>query len=119
MIRKQNLTPHPLFKPSEASMLDSENQKESTFHIGLQIEDLAQLNPNTIVDRERLANIFQVSPRTVRRMVQRGELPCPASMGRKKYWLVGNVLGHLAKQLTVAENKSQRERKRLAVYTTG
>lgn len=56
---------------------------------GRLITAFKDMNKKTIIDREALANIFQVSKRTVRKMVNRGELPKPMRMAGRVYWIVG------------------------------
>lgn len=48
-----------------------------------------------LVSRDQLAALLQVNPRTVARMVERGELPRPClSEGGRPRWMWGYVLEH-------------------------
>ena len=60
--------------------------------------DLAALRPGTLLDERGLAAALEVSPRTLRRMVQRKELPVGVRLGAQRVWLVENVLAFLAER---------------------
>ncbi len=57
--------------------------------------DLATLPSGTLLDERALARCLQVSPRTLRRMVVRGELPPGIRLGGRTVWIAGRVLEHL------------------------
>ncbi len=57
---------------------------------------LAELPREALLDERALADCLQVSDRTLRRMVDRGQM-CPGvSLGRRKMWIAGKVLDHIA-----------------------
>lgn len=77
---------------------------------GVIMRVLAELPEKTILDEARLAHLLHVTPRTVRRMVGRFELPPPVSLGGKSVWMAGRVLGHI----DAAAERRQREAERQA-----
>ena len=77
---------------------------------GLLIEALALLPAMAIIDETRLAAMLNVTPRTVRRMVSRFELPPPVSLGGRSVWVVGRVLSHI----DAAAERQQRTAERQA-----
>ena len=62
-------------------------------------EELARMHYNTMLDEEGLAKRLKVSTRTLRRMVQRYELPAGTPLGRKSIWVVGQVLDFLKERM--------------------
>jgi excisionase family DNA binding protein len=44
------------------------------------------------VDQHDVAKYLGVSTRTVRSLIQRGELPVPIRIGRKQFWLKGQFM---------------------------
>ena len=81
---------------------------------GLLIEALALLPAMAIIDETRLAAMLNVTPRTVRRMVSRFELPPPVSLGGRSVWVVGRVLSHIdaaaERQQRIAERQAKQFR---------
>ena len=57
--------------------------------------ELAQYPADTLLDERALAAALGASPRTVRRMVARAELPSGFRLGGRTVWLVGTVLKYL------------------------
>ena len=56
---------------------------------GLVVTGLAALQEGDLVDAIALADILNVSTRTVRRMISQGELPEGFKLGCRKMWSVG------------------------------
>lgn len=69
---------------------------------------LANLPEKAILDEKALATLFRVSARTVKRLVQRRELPAPARLGRRKVWMAGPVLTFLEARIAEAEAAGKR-----------
>ena len=84
---------------------------------GLLVYELARLPEKTIMDESRLASIFQITPRTLRRMVQRAELPPPISLGGRSVWLSDRVLSYLNTAAELAEKEALSEFKRISKYS--
>ena len=70
---------------------------------GVLIDGLAHLEAAALLDEERLAAILGVTARTVRRMVDRGELPASFRFGRRSTWLAGRIVQHLERAAQQAE----------------
>jgi len=80
---------------------------------GLVLDGLATLAPNALVDQAALAAALRVNPRTVRRMVARGELPEAVKLGSRRLWLAGRVVEHLAGRAERAEHEAERRLERI------
>lgn len=74
---------------------------------GVEIDVLARLAAGTILDEARLASIFKVVPRTIRRMVSRHELPPAIPLGGRSVWLAGRVLAYLESMAEHAEQNME------------
>lgn len=80
---------------------------------GLQIENLATLPSNTILDERALAGHLKVSTRTIRRMVGRYELPPPVRFGGRATWQVGRILAWYSEMAEIREKKAKAAAQRL------
>ena len=80
---------------------------------GLLIEALAALPDKAIVDETRLASVFGVTCRTVRRMVSRYELPPPVQLAGRSCWIAGRILRHIESTAERAEREAERDARRL------
>ncbi len=84
---------------------------------GILIAALAELPEKAILDEARLAHLFHVSPRTVRRMVGRFELPPPVSLGGRSVWMAGRIVEHIdaaaERKQRVAERQARQFRETL------
>jgi predicted DNA-binding transcriptional regulator AlpA len=72
------------------------------------LEALAELPAKTILDANALAAAFGVSLRTLKRWIQRGDLPAPAPIGGKKVWMAGRILAFVESRIKAAEAGAQR-----------
>ncbi|MGQ9592297.1 MAG: helix-turn-helix transcriptional regulator [Planctomycetota bacterium] len=68
--------------------------------------ELAQYPEDTILDERALASTLGASPRTVRRMVARVELPEGFRLGGRTVWLVGTVRKYLEERARNAASRS-------------
>src|SRR6185436_14270428 len=68
------------------------------------IVDLAGMPAKAILNEHALARALGVTQRTIRRMVQRNELPPPIPMAGQAVWFAGRVLEH-------AETRAERAEK--------
>jgi hypothetical protein len=80
---------------------------------------LAELPAKTLLTETALAVLLRVSPRTVRRMVARFELPPPVRMAGKPTWLVERVLAHIEARAARAARQAELEAQRLAALGAG
>jgi predicted DNA-binding transcriptional regulator AlpA len=58
-------------------------------------KELSEYPPGTLLDGKALAKALGVSPRSLRRMAARFEIPTGMKVGRSKRWLAGQVLAFL------------------------
>lgn len=77
------------------------------------IVGLADLPASAMLTASGLAKALCVCERSVTRLVARGELPSPISMGNKKVWLVGRVLDFISKRMEQAERSQEIQAARL------
>jgi len=91
---------------------------ESTeLQTGFMVDQLARLPEKAIVDERHLASVIQKHPRTIQRMIDRGELPPPIDFANHKVWLVTHILTHLEKALDRAAIEAEREVARIAKFS--
>jgi predicted DNA-binding transcriptional regulator AlpA len=72
------------------------------------VDKLASLPEKALLDEITLAATFQVSPRTIARWVERGELPAPATFGNKKIWIAGRIHAFIEQRISEAEAAANR-----------
>lgn len=70
--------------------------------------EIARLPDRAIVTEEALSRMLSVTCRTVRRMVQRNEIPPPVALAGKAVWFVGNILEHIQKRVERLTQKTER-----------
>ena len=80
---------------------------------GLLLVSLASLPAEAILDERRLASILCVTPRTVRRMVSRFELPPAIRLAGRSVWLAGRVLAHIQSAAERAEREAEERARRI------
>lgn len=83
------------------------------------IMELAELPPGAIVDENALALMFSHHVVTVKRAVQRGELPEPVRLFGKPSWTVKAILDHIENRLANARQEAKKEAERLACLSLG
>jgi len=97
--------------------VDNPAEAEDEKKKGLLIDELAQLPEKTILDEGRFADILKITPRTLRRMVQRAELPPPISLGGRSVWLSDRILLYLNSAAEQAEKDAKDQLKRISKYS--
>ena len=76
------------------------------------IEELGSSSPKSIISEEGVARIFSRHAASVKRAVDRGELPPPVRIFGKSIWTVEVITEHIAKRLArAADQRESRERK--------
>ena len=78
--------------------------------------DLARLPREALLDQRSLAEALRVSPRTLRRMVTRFEVPPGVKLGARRIWIAGKVLEYLerrAEELALSSSENERRVARL------
>ena len=78
--------------------------------------DLAEYASDTLLDQMALSAALSVSPRTLRRMVARSELPPGIPLGRRKVWRVRDVLDYLASRADNAAKEAAERFDRMKKY---
>ena len=99
-------------------MSEVEETKETTEtkNSGI-ITGLAELPREAILDEAALARVFDVVPRTIKRMVVRYELPPPVLLASKRCWKVGAVLDWINANIEHKEKDAKRQILRLRNHT--
>ncbi|MFO7950348.1 MAG: hypothetical protein R6U36_08260 [Candidatus Fermentibacteraceae bacterium] len=77
------------------------------------IAELGALPSGAIVNESALARMFGRCTTTMKRAVDRGELPPPIKMFGELRWTAGALLAHIEARLKAAREDAERERKRL------
>lgn len=72
----------------------------------LLITKLAEMLRDAIVNEVALAAIFGKTPRTIRRWIERGELPEPFGMGGERMWFAGTVVDWLMAKSNAKQTES-------------
>jgi len=83
------------------------------------LSGMAELPGKTLLDEAALATLLGVSKRTVRRMVQRFELPPSIAVGGRATWIVERVLAHLDERARRAAREADRECQRISAPIYG
>ncbi|MHC4663543.1 MAG: helix-turn-helix transcriptional regulator [Planctomycetota bacterium] len=81
---------------------------------GLVIDDLATLPGKSLIDEKALASALKVTPRTIRRMVSRNEIPPPTRLGGRSCWMVEKILEHFAARADKAAKEAERQARRIS-----
>lgn len=81
------------------------------------ISALAELHKDAIISEKALADIFSCSATTIKRAVERGELPPPIRMFAKPTWTAGAIIGHVNARLENARKEHEDEMRRLSLYS--
>ena len=87
--------------PAEPAQLDEHGK-------GAVLDELAKLPEKAILDEAALAKALHVAPRTLRRMVNRWQLPPPVPLGGRSVWFAGRVLAHIEAAAIRAEKDAER-----------
>ena len=74
---------------------------------------MARLPEKALLNQEKLGEVLQVDPRTIRRMVARFELPPPTKLGGRAVWMAGRVVQYLEAAMAEAEKTAIKERERI------
>jgi hypothetical protein len=94
----------------------AEQEVPSSGECGI-VTALAELPATAIISEKALADIFSCSPTTIKRAVERGELPLPIRMFAKPTWTVGAIIGHVNARLENARKEHEDEMRRLSLYS--
>jgi hypothetical protein len=78
------------------------------------IRALGELPPGAIIYEEGMADIFERCTESVKRAVQRGEIPPGIRLFGQVAWLAGSVIDYIRKRLDASVREAERDRKRLS-----
>ncbi|MBM3280969.1 MAG: hypothetical protein FJY95_23255 [Candidatus Handelsmanbacteria bacterium] len=78
------------------------------------IAPLGRLGPGALITEKGLAHLFKRHPYSIKRMVQRGELPPPCRMAGSNTWTAGALVRHIEGRLEQAARESERMTRKLA-----
>lgn len=78
------------------------------------IAALGELKPGAILTEEGVARLFNRHPASVKRAVQRGELPPPCRLFGGNAWTAGALIRHIEKRLEEAARDAERMAQKLA-----
>jgi len=78
------------------------------------IRELGELPSGAIVEEEALARMFGRHVVSVKRAVERGELPPPVRMFGKPCWTVRAILAHVEARLETARREAKKDAARIA-----
>jgi len=92
---------------------DEPFSEESDNSVGI-VKLLGELPAGAILDEEALARTFGRSSVTIKRAVERRELPPPIRMFGKPCWTVGVILAHIEARLDAAKRKAERDAARFS-----
>ena len=77
------------------------------------IKELGDLSPGTVVTESALSKIFKRSPTTIKRAVDRGELPPPIRIFGQCSWTIEAIQQHFRKEHERLKNEREELEKRL------
>jgi hypothetical protein len=78
------------------------------------VKDLGELPPGAILEEEAVARMFGRHVVSVKRAVERGELPPPVRMFGKPCWTAGAILAHIEGRLEAAKREAEKDAARIA-----
>jgi len=78
------------------------------------IAALGELKPGAIVTEEGVAYLFNRHVTTVKRAVQRGELPPPCRLFGQNAWTAGALVQHIENRLEQAAKETERMTQKIA-----
>jgi hypothetical protein len=81
------------------------------------IAALAALHPSTIVTEEGMAHLFNRHMVSVKRAVERGELPPPCHLFGARVWTAGILIRHIERRLEQAAREAEKDAKRIQSYS--
>jgi len=80
------------------------------------IATLATLHPSAIVTEAGIAHLFNRHLVSVKRAVERGELPPPCHLFGAKVWTAGILIRHIEYRLEQAARDAEKDIKRIQTY---
>lgn len=90
---------------------------ESAASIPNVISLLGELGEGAIITEDGIAQLFGRHAMSVKRAVERGELPPPTRLFNKNIWTVGALVRHIEKKLEEAARESERTNRKIAALS--
>jgi predicted DNA-binding transcriptional regulator AlpA len=81
------------------------------------ISVLSELNPSALIKEKELAKLFGRHPISIRRAVQRGELPRPVRLFGGNIWTAGSLIRHIEHRLAEVAKKAERTAQKIVRLT--
>jgi len=79
------------------------------------VTELAKLGSGAIISEDALASLFSRCSTSVKRAIERGELPPSVRLFGKPCWTVGTLIAHIEMRLENAKMDMENERRRIEV----
>ncbi len=90
---------------------NNDREKDGELKDGF-ITFLSKQHELVMLTEEALADELGVTPRTIRRMIERRELPKPLLLGGKKIWKIGAIVEHFDNMSRLTLQEAQIEAKK-------
>ncbi len=100
------------FQQESDKQNESNEDTQKSVSVGI-VRELGDLPPGTIVSEEGLARIFDRHPVSIKRAIQRGELPPPTRLFGGSVWIVDTILNHIGLRLEDAKKDFLRDQKKI------
>jgi hypothetical protein len=97
--------------PSRLMMQQASPDRRDSWGV---LRDLGQMEPETIIREQGLAEMLGCHPITIKRSVTRGELPPPVRMNGKPCWTARSIVEHIEERLRKAKREAEAEAERIA-----
>ena len=81
------------------------------------VKALGELPAGAILTEEDLARMFSRHPVSIRRAVERGELPPAVRLVGKPRWTAGAILAHVEGRLEAARREAERDSARISRHS--
>lgn len=94
-----------------SSTPDFETDQNQSYGV---IKALGDLPPDTLLTKQGLAEIFGLCTDSIRRAVERGELPPATQVCGKARWTVKSITNHIDALLEAAKQEAEAEAARLS-----
>jgi len=99
---------------NENEILKDDEQQE---HIPGIIATLGELEPGAIITEDGLARLFNRHITSVKRAIQRGELPRPVKLFGQNSWTAGALQRHIETRLQEAQEDADNTVRRIAALS--
>jgi hypothetical protein len=96
--------------------IDIENLADRNSLLGI-VAVLGELKPAAIISEEGVARLFNRHVASVKRAIQRGELPPPTRLFGQNVWTVGALIRHIETRLDQAAKDAERTAHRIATLS--